>query len=186
MWPRPLSPCPNIPLPSAPQEGCRGIVSCLIACFSNMRKNKSHRQHIPVFRMYNLHWIKKTRLDKKIKYNYGQNHTMILFSLLTRSENALFFWSSCLDDILSPPFCILVYNFFYLMRCADVHETLSLFSIGNVCGSINIYIFAELHIFCDENSEFLINTTAVDASVTLLYQATFYYKKSFIKILTLS
>ena len=43
------------------------------------------------------------------------------------------------------------------MKCADVHETLSLFSIKNVYGIINIYIFAELYIFFNKDSEFLIH-----------------------------
>ena len=43
-----------------------------------------------------------------------------------------------------PSFLFFSLSFFYLTRCADVPETLSLFSIRNSYGFINIYIFTEL------------------------------------------
>ena len=53
------------------------------------------------------------------------------FSLIWQETEIIGFWSSCLEDILSLAFC-------YLIRCADVHETLSLYSIRNLYDLINI------------------------------------------------
>jgi len=52
------------------------------------------------------------------------------------------------------------------MRCADVHETLSLFSNKNVYSFINTYIFAELHLYFNKNSKCLINTYWYDDMVS--------------------
>ena len=70
------------------------------------------------------------------------------------------FWSSCLEDILSLPFCSFSLYFFFLMRCADVHETLSIFSDKNVYGFINLYIFVELFLYFNKNSVCFINIHA--------------------------
>ena len=53
------------------------------------------------------------------------------------TNDSLCFWSSCLEDTLSLPSCSFSLNFFDLMRCADVHETLSLFCFRNLYGFIN-------------------------------------------------
>ena len=49
----------------------------------------------------------------------------------------------------SPFLLVFWFRIFFidLMRCADVHEMLFLFSDKNVYGFVNIYIFAELYIF---------------------------------------